>query len=405
MNQTQPHRLHGSKDDKMKRLPIALMALTLATWILHGTATAQKTPVGKAVDKPKSVEPASKVGKSPVTDIVSKNKEPEFKKKVGDVNSKLPITGVAGKGKAIDPKAKSGDIFSKPKDLDKKIKIDDVFGKGKKTDPKSKDPKGKDPKGKDPKGKDPKDKGGNGGGAVAVGGNGGNASGPGSKGGNGGDAIAINGDNNTVINGNVTVINKTIVRPSFGSFFFGLASQGGFGYAAPGYGGSGYYPGNAGVAYGANGYSGGVEGTDGSPAVAVGPNGASGAEEVNAEKSLLLTRRMLKIKNDTGAQLKVFVQYRALTDKTWTWLPANPDESAKALTYELGDGQELYVKDAETKIAASRVRIWAEAGDGKWYQFRDEDLWLVPEMNDRGEHVYQATEMKTFTFIFPKLEK
>jgi hypothetical protein len=118
-----------------------------------------------------------------------------------------------------------------------------------------------------------------------------------------------------------------------------------------------------------------------------------------------LTRRFLKVKNETGSKLRISVQYRTLTDKTWTWLPANPEESAKALTHELADGEEMYVQDAGTKIAASRVRIWAESEAGRWFQFKDDDLWLVPEMNDRGEHVYQATEMKTFTFIFPKLEK
>jgi len=100
--------------------------------------------------------------------------------------------------------------------------------------------------------------------------------------------------------------------------------------------------------------------------------------------------------------MKVFVQFRGLDDKKWSWIPADPNDSKDALVYDLKAGQEMFLEHKGSKLSASRVRIWGVAESQTWFDFRDQDLWVVPEMDQRGEHRYLATEMKTFTFVFPK---
>lgn len=329
-----------------------------------------------------------------------------FKDKVGQIinSGNASATGGNGgsaKGKGSkggnggDAVAVGGDIGTPPK---KTIPIDPGIGNGK-------DPK-KDPK---DKGKGPSAGGGGGGtasagDATAKGGNGGNANGKGAKGGNGGDAIAVSGNGNTVINGdNNTVIGKVVNNNisvnvgGFGGFGGGFVTGGGA-FAAAGSGGGGFIPGAPGVAVASAGGETVIAG-DGSPAIAT---GANGKDNVEGEVEQVFTSRFVKVKNDTAEPMKVFLQFRGQTDKKWAWLPADPSDSKDALVYDLKPGQEMYLEAKGSKVAASRVRIWGEAASQTWFDFRDQDLWVVPEMDQRGEHRYLATEMKTFTFVFPK---
>jgi hypothetical protein len=91
-----------------------------------------------------------------------------------------------------------------------------------------------------------------------------------------------------------------------------------------------------------------------------------------------------------------------MDDKKWAWLPADPSTAQDALVYDLKPGQEIFLEHKNTKVSASRIRIWSTAQSQTWLDYRDQDLWIVPEMDQRGEHRYLATEMKTFTFVFPK---
>jgi hypothetical protein len=287
------------------------------------------------------------------------------------------------------------------------------------------------------KGKDEPKAGGGGGGTAkagdttATGGKGGDANGKGATGGAGGDAIAVSGNNNTVINGNVTVNNNITYTPGKGGKGKGKGGNGnggalggllgnllGRGQGGGSSGGSSGGDSSGGFAQGGGGGDGAIQGTpgtstasspsetvitnDGSPAIAQGANGKDNVE--NAEVEQVFTRRYLKVKNDSGVPMKVFVQYRGQDDKKWAWFPADPTESKDALVYDLKPGQEMFVQDKGNKLSASRVRIWGVADSQTWFDFRDQDLWVVPEMDQSGEHRYQATEMRTFTFIFPKQE-
>jgi hypothetical protein len=109
-------------------------------------------------------------------------------------------------------------------------------------------------------------------------------------------------------------------------------------------------------------------------------------------------QRYLRVKNDTGQKLTVWVRYRAPgEDGNWAWLPGDSD----AVEYELGPGEETYLALDDQRLSASRVRIWAETADGRQMdEYREQDLWLVPEKDDNDEHWYYGAEMEDFTFTF-----
>jgi hypothetical protein len=111
-------------------------------------------------------------------------------------------------------------------------------------------------------------------------------------------------------------------------------------------------------------------------------------------------QRYLKVKNDTASTLSVSLQYRTLVKDAFTWLPAVPKEGADALSLEIQAGEEMQVKVGDEPLAASRVRIWAMSETDKWLTYKTRDLWLVPEKNDEGEHVYAAEAPETYVFTF-----
>jgi hypothetical protein len=109
------------------------------------------------------------------------------------------------------------------------------------------------------------------------------------------------------------------------------------------------------------------------------------------------TRRFLRVINNTKEELTVYVQYRTLTaDNQFAWLPA-PDQAA---TWTIQAGGAYYLSVKGVKIDASRVRIWAKSATGQWLKYKTQDLWLVSEVDERGEHSYLAAEMQTYTFTF-----
>ncbi len=110
--------------------------------------------------------------------------------------------------------------------------------------------------------------------------------------------------------------------------------------------------------------------------------------------------RYLKVKNDSTSTLTVFYQYRTLVDGAFKWLPEAPKEGAEALSFEIKAGEEIQVKVGDDPLAASRMRLWATSETEKWLTYKTRDLWLVPEKNEEGDHVYAAESPETFTFNF-----
>jgi hypothetical protein len=88
-------------------------------------------------------------------------------------------------------------------------------------------------------------------------------------------------------------------------------------------------------------------------------------------------------------------------DDQWYWYPSDPEQSDNSLSYDMDPGEiATFGRDGE-ELGASRIRIWAVAESGKKYlQNKTEDLWLVPETTDDGEHCYYAAQMQPFTMAF-----
>lgn len=114
------------------------------------------------------------------------------------------------------------------------------------------------------------------------------------------------------------------------------------------------------------------------------------------------SRRYLRIKNEAGEKLTVYVQYYTVSEQDrWQWFPAKPGEAAQAKHYQLDPGEETYLGEGEWHISARRARVWARSGSGKeWTEYKDQDLWLVSEVDDDGVRRYYAPKMETFTFSF-----
>jgi hypothetical protein len=115
------------------------------------------------------------------------------------------------------------------------------------------------------------------------------------------------------------------------------------------------------------------------------------------------TRRILRVKNDTGGRLRVFVQYHTLNDQNqWAWYPVDPGQAPKGVSCIFDPGEETTIEHSSFVINADRVRIWAVAEQGEqWTDYQDADLWLVPEVED-GKHQYRADQMEAHTFTFSR---
>jgi hypothetical protein len=124
-----------------------------------------------------------------------------------------------------------------------------------------------------------------------------------------------------------------------------------------------------------------------------------GSDDSEQPAAVKQTRRYLRVKNDTGEKLTLFVQYRTVTRSgAWKWFPADPG-SEGAVSFELKVGEEANLVHDGWSINASCVRLWAVTASGvEMNEYRAEDFWLVEEYND--ERAYYADEMETLTFTF-----
>jgi hypothetical protein len=114
-------------------------------------------------------------------------------------------------------------------------------------------------------------------------------------------------------------------------------------------------------------------------------------------------QRYLRIKNDTGEKLTVYVQYRTLVDRDqWLWVPADPRQSPdEVATFEVAAGSETFLGDGADRVKGSRVRMWAASEGGKqWTDAKQKDFWLVPETDAKGAHYYYAADTQSFTYTF-----
>jgi hypothetical protein len=126
-------------------------------------------------------------------------------------------------------------------------------------------------------------------------------------------------------------------------------------------------------------------------------------EDNRRAAGIVQDRRYLKIKNATPEPLRVFVQYQTrLADDKWAWYPEPPKESSKATSFLIEPGKVTYLEIDKWRLNASRIRVWAKSTTSgtEWMEYKNQDLWLVPEVDEEKHHRYYAAEMESYPFDF-----
>jgi hypothetical protein len=138
--------------------------------------------------------------------------------------------------------------------------------------------------------------------------------------------------------------------------------------------------------------------------VAVEPVAADPVASTTPTPALRLTERHLRITNNTGERLTVYVQHLSRTATgEWAWLPADPRADAKAEEFQVEAGADAVLATAAGELTAQTVRLWAVSESGReWADYKDADLPLVPETDAAGNHTYVAAAVGTFTMNFDK---
>lgn len=129
-------------------------------------------------------------------------------------------------------------------------------------------------------------------------------------------------------------------------------------------------------------------------------NAKGGGDE--GPKPKVYDERNLKIVNETGQDLEVYVQFFTERDGKDKWLPGTPGKSSKANKYKIKKGVVLNLDDPTHKpfmLQAQKVRIWAKSTSGKstkWEAWKKKDLALAAAP-------YEALEMGVFELrLLPK---
>jgi hypothetical protein len=119
-----------------------------------------------------------------------------------------------------------------------------------------------------------------------------------------------------------------------------------------------------------------------------------GEQEADADPQ---DERYLQVINDTGKQVEFTIQYYTKNQSgRWAWFPVSPKRESRGTSFDIAPGDTTFLEHKGRKLSASRIRFWVRSADGEYAEYRNKDLWLVPEMDSAGNHVYFADAMQTF---------
>jgi TolA-binding protein len=123
----------------------------------------------------------------------------------------------------------------------------------------------------------------------------------------------------------------------------------------------------------------------------IGANAVWALTEAEAPKTTTFNRRRLSVRNKTGEDIEVSVQYRQGS----AWKPGNPN-TTKALTYTIKAGDEALLGNGGVDIEGNQARVWAKSlsSSKTFTEYRKKSLSLLPSGS------YKATEVDTFVFTF-----
>ena len=109
--------------------------------------------------------------------------------------------------------------------------------------------------------------------------------------------------------------------------------------------------------------------------------------------------RYLRVGNDSKEKVTVSLQYKTDTADGPKWFPADPAaDPNQAVQITLAPGEVADIKEGDWRLNASNVRIWAKSDTQEWNMFKDKDLPLVPETDDKGANTYAANDLQVFNW-------
>ena len=110
--------------------------------------------------------------------------------------------------------------------------------------------------------------------------------------------------------------------------------------------------------------------------------------------------RYVRVANASKEKATVFLQYYTQdTSGEWKWYPGEPGSEVQPISFEVDPGEAADVEDSGWQVNASKIRIWGESESGKkWVKFKEADLPVVKETDEKGEPSYIAEEKQTFCF-------
>jgi hypothetical protein len=107
-------------------------------------------------------------------------------------------------------------------------------------------------------------------------------------------------------------------------------------------------------------------------------------------------RRFLRVLNNSTEPVKLWLQYNLPVERGSVWVPADPEESSKALAFDLAPGRAYDLHHNGERIAANRVRFWALSPTRTWSRSADADLVLTAA-GDEPDGYYLDTKVQTYT--------
>ena len=130
-----------------------------------------------------------------------------------------------------------------------------------------------------------------------------------------------------------------------------------------------------------------------------GPSDVLVAEGTEAAASIRQATRFVRFTNATDKKALFYIHYETIdAEGNSMWLPPKEDGYMYATSVEVAPGESVDLKEGEWRVNATRARIWAVSEGREWLRYKGIDLWLVPEVDEDGNHSYQAPNPETYSY-------
>jgi cathepsin L len=107
------------------------------------------------------------------------------------------------------------------------------------------------------------------------------------------------------------------------------------------------------------------------------------------------SEKYVAVRNDSGKQLNLHVQWNAERNGKKKWLPSKPSKG-KTADYVVKAGETLNLDDPTHEpfmMQANKIRIWADGDGADWDNWKKKDLVVTPQK-------YKGNELETYVLTF-----